>query len=149
MLNVALGRGSLELRSALLNTDYLNAQLVRGCCFHALLHCPWPAGGCLHLPVSGDYLVVAEHKALLYCSPVLLWARAGPAMRLAQGACTSAGAFGQLGMHWLVGVTLRHPWLSLLSTGGWVMPYAIPCAALRAGLCILGGCGRVRGGTVG
>ena len=31
MLNVALGRGSLELRSALLNTAYLNAQLVRGC----------------------------------------------------------------------------------------------------------------------
>lgn len=31
MLNVALGRGTLELRSALLNTDYLNAQLVRQC----------------------------------------------------------------------------------------------------------------------
>ena len=31
MLNVALGRGTLELRSALLNTDYLNAQLVRRC----------------------------------------------------------------------------------------------------------------------
>ena len=29
MLNVALGRGTLELRSALLNTDYLNSQLVR------------------------------------------------------------------------------------------------------------------------
>lgn len=37
MLNVALGRGSLELRSALLNTDYLNAQLVWGCRTHALL----------------------------------------------------------------------------------------------------------------
>ena len=29
MLNVALGRGTLELRSALLNTEYLNSQLVR------------------------------------------------------------------------------------------------------------------------
>ena len=36
MLNVALGRGTLELRSALLNTDYLNAQLVRCCCSAAL-----------------------------------------------------------------------------------------------------------------
>jgi hypothetical protein len=29
MLNVSLGTGTLEIRSALLNTDYLDAQLVR------------------------------------------------------------------------------------------------------------------------
>lgn len=28
MLNVSLGTGTLEVRSALLNTDYLDAQLV-------------------------------------------------------------------------------------------------------------------------
>ena len=62
MLNVALGRGSLELRSALLNTDYLNAQLVRGCRTHALLQCLWPTR---EAPVSGSAFVVSENQALM------------------------------------------------------------------------------------
>ena len=58
MLNVALGRGTLELRSALLNTDYLNAQLVRGCC--ALLKCSLPTGeaACMRVSVSSGHLLV-------------------------------------------------------------------------------------------
>lgn len=47
MLNVALGRGTLELRSALLNTDYLNAQLVRARGLGALTSMPAPTAPAL------------------------------------------------------------------------------------------------------
>ena len=38
MLNVSLGTGTLEIRSALLNTEYLTQQLVGSwrCCVHAV-----------------------------------------------------------------------------------------------------------------